>query len=383
MPVPAPSNDLSSATLVYVAPRAGTSGVGDYADDLLELARGRFGTVVEVRHGGAGEDSVRDVLRSRRAIRRAVREAAGPVVLHSEQSGGALVPFWGVMGVRAIVRSATVHDAPLSVWQPFRTRLTGRSKLLVAAMHFPILPLLHRLERRTMRGALLFLLTRSGAAATRLTMAESQVVETFHPVPERPSITPAEQRPLAIGLFGYVYKGKGFERLVELRAALDPSIAIRVAGRGTESLEPMEGVEVLGAVEGRAEDDFFASVRLLVLPYGRRNSYGPATHVASGTIARAIAYQTPVVAIRFAGVDDEMMVVDEFVGLAAIIGNVVGDTSALIALRRALADLSAERSTREAFERYATTWQQALWPGVPGEVQAEADVPTAVMAGAR
>ncbi|MDF2443690.1 MAG: hypothetical protein JWR01_1893, partial [Subtercola sp.] len=44
--------------------------MGDYADDLLEHARGRFAKIVEIRHGGAGEDSARDVLQSRRAIQR-------------------------------------------------------------------------------------------------------------------------------------------------------------------------------------------------------------------------------------------------------------------------------------------------------------------------
>ncbi|MDF2443871.1 MAG: polysaccharide biosynthesis protein PslF, partial [Subtercola sp.] len=272
-------------------------------------------------------------------------------------------PFWGTMGVQADVRSATVHDAPLSVWQPFRTRLVSRNRFVQHGLHFPILPLLRRFERHVMRGAHLFLMTESGAEATESMMSESEVTLTFHPVPDRPRITPVEERPLAIGLFGYVYRGKGFERLVELRAALDPRIAIRVAGRGTEKLEPMEGIEILGPVEGRAEDDFFASVRAMVLPYGRRSSYGPATHVASGTIARAISYETPAVVIRFPGVDNEMIVVDEFAQLAGSIEGLVEDDSALIRARTRLSELRTERTTRNAFDRYARTWQAALGGG--------------------
>lgn len=355
-----PLFDLSTATLVYVAPRTGTNGVSDYADDILGFARERLARVVEVRHGGSSADGVADVLRGRGEIRRAVAEAEGPVILHTEQSGGVLLPFWGLIGARASVRSATVHDAPLSVWLPFRTKLVSRNRYVQHGLHYPILPILERFERRAMRDVLLFALTRSGARATERVLAHDSVRQSFLPVPDRPQLPPLSKRPLAVGLFGYVYRGKGFDRLVELREAIDDRIEIRVAGRGTESLPAVPGVTILGAVEGPEEDAFFASIRAMIVPYGKRSSYGPETHVASSAITRALAYQTPVVATRYPGLDEEALVVETVAELAEAVTALLGDDVALDTEAERVEALRRRLTTENAFERYAEEWQRAL-----------------------
>lgn len=354
--------DVSGLTLVYVAPRTGTSGVSDYADDLLTIARERMLRVVEVRHGGSGQDGVLDVLKGRRSIRLAIASATGPVVLHTEQSGGVLLPFWGLLGMKgATLRSSTVHDAPLGVWLPFRTRLASRSRLVVHALHYPIMPLLQRFERRALRGVDLFALTGSGAAETGRLLAHDTVHRGFLPVPVRPELPAPPDRPRAVGLFGYVYRGKGFDSLVQLRARIDPSIGIRVAGRGTESLPPVEGVELLGGVEGADEDAFFASIRIMIVPYGKRSSYGPETHVASSAIARALAYQTPVVALKYRGLDDEALTVDgDIDDLGDAVNALLTDDDALREQSEHARDLRARLTTTNAFERYAEVWQSAV-----------------------
>lgn len=356
---------LSHATLVYVAPRPGSSGVSDYADDMLIEARGAFGHVVEIRHGGAGQDSVRDVIRARRAIRAAVRAAPGAVVVHAEQSGGVLVPFWGLAqrAVRdpRVIRSATLHDAPLGVWLPWRTRGIGRSRLLVHALHYPTMPLSRALERRVLSGVHLSALTASGAEAITAELGHGPVAVSFLPPPARPVLPPAPQRPLAVGLFGYVYKGKGFQDLERLRALIDDRIAIRVAGRGTELLPPVPGVEILGGVEGAQEDAFFGGVRAILLPYGRRSSYGPQTHVASSVAARAIAYRTPVIALRYPGLSDEAEIVDGGIDeLAAAVNRLVLDDEAMARLDASVQALGERLTVPEAFRRLATSWRAAL-----------------------
>lgn len=361
----ASSDPLSTATLVYVAPRTGTSGVSDYADDILVEARRVFGRVVEVRHGGAGQDSFADVRRVRREIRDAVRAADGPVVVQTEHSGGVLAPFWG-LAQRSIRRpgvhlSATLHDAPLSVWLPLRTRAIEGHRLIVHALHYPFMPLWAKVERRVLRDVQLSTLTASGAQAVAAQMRHDRVVVSFLPPPPKPRLAPAPERPLAVGLFGYVYKGKGFQDLERLRALIDPSIGLRVAGRGTETLPAVEGVEILGGVEDAAEDAFFASVRAIALPYGRRSSYGPVTHVASSVAARALAYGTPLIALRYPGLSDEAEIVDGGLEeLASAVNALLTDPAELQRMVAHTEDLRDRLTVRAAFERLADGWRESL-----------------------
>ncbi|NQX06067.1 glycosyltransferase family 1 protein [Rathayibacter sp. VKM Ac-2856] len=355
----------TDVTLVYVAPRSGSSGVSDYADDLIARAREVAGTVVEVRHGGAGADGVAELLRARRETLRAIDAAPGPVIVHTEHSGGVIVPFWLLasrrLRSRATVVTATLHDAPLAVWTPFRTALVGRSHFATHAIHYPLMRLHRLLERRVLRGVSLFALTASGAQAIREELRVGGVDVAFLPAPVRPAVAPAPERPLAIGLFGYVYRGKGFDQLAALRDAVDPAIEIVVAGRGTEALEPVPGVRVLGGVEGEDEDRFFASVRAIVLPYSRRGAYGPTIHVASSVVARALAYRTPIIALSHPGLSDEADVVEGGVReLADRINAVVPDDAAIGRLAEHSSALAERLTSAEAFAVFARRWRALL-----------------------
>lgn len=287
--------DLAAATLVHLAPRSGTSGVGDHADDFAAAAAPYVASVREVRHGPPRGDGVAEVRAFRREVRDAVAGTAGPVIVHAELSGGAVASFWALAGLRGsgAVLSATLHDPPRPVWYPYLTRGVARSRWTAHGVHLPLDPLTARLERRVLRGVHVFALSREGVESMTTEHIGATRTLSHLIVPRRPEIPPATDRPRALGLYGHVYTGKGFEHLASLRAQVPADIAIRVAGRGTEALPPLEGVEVLGAVEGADEDAFFASVRALLLPYDKRHAYGHPAFPASSVLARAVAYATP------------------------------------------------------------------------------------------
>ncbi|MEZ2388357.1 glycosyltransferase [bacterium RCC_150] len=173
--------------------------------------------------------------------------------------------------------------------------MISKNRWINHGIHFPLRAINARLERIVLKGTVLFALSDRGADALRKSFPECEVVSSRHFIPPRPAISPATDRPQAVGLFGHAYKGKGFDRLQSLRCALPDSIDIRVAGRGTERLAGIPGVTILGSVDGLQEDEFFASVRAILLPYANTSRYGEILSV-SGVAARAFAYGTPVIA---------------------------------------------------------------------------------------
>lgn len=367
------ADPLSGARLIVVAPETGVGGVGDYSQDIIDAVRPHVGELVEHRTGTPGDDSVADLRRRSAEIREMVATAPGPVLVHTELSGGSVAGFWGTAQLPDEVPvTATIHDPPHSIWWPARTRFLAEHRLLNHALHFPLRPLSYRVQRRWLRPRTVFVLTRSGAESIRPLYPHLEVVQVPHIVARRPDITPPEDRPRAVGFFGLVYRGKGFEQLERLRARLDDDIAIRVAGRGTEDLPRIDGVEIVGGVDGPEEDAFFASIRALVMPYGRRSPYGMG-YPASGVMARAIAYGTPVVctdhgALADHGDGDGVTVIrqapedpDE---LAAVVADrvrgLVDDHEALVLAGRQVQDERRRGSHEAVAAQFCATWSRLL-----------------------
>lgn len=288
--------------VVFLAPRAGESGVGDHAEDLLAELR-RHVCVVELRHGGPGEDRAVDIWRLRRRLRRLLATSPPGTVVHSELSGGASPPFWATFGLD-VRRTATLHDAPRPVWFPALTRGIKRTRVLSPVLLRLLSPVWLWVERRALRDVDVVTLTRAGAALTRQLGIGARVRVSHLLVPERPAAPPPWERPAAVGMFGHVYRGKGFDLLPRLRAALPDDIAIRVAGRGTDSLPRVRGVEVLGAVEGPDEAAFFGSIRVLLLPYHRAPIGGISALAASAAHLVGAAFDTPAIATRWPTMDE-------------------------------------------------------------------------------
>ena len=183
---------------------------------------------------------------------------------------------------------------------------------------------------------------------------------------------PVTERPKAVGFVGHVYRGKGFEQIAPIRRALPDDILIRVAGRGTEALPGGPGIEIVGAVDGPAEDAFFESVRAVVIPYGKRHFYAE-TYPASGSVAHAFAYRTPVVCtdygslaeldehgtavvVRTGGADADRVTAS----LAGAIVELVGDSRRLAELGRNVDIYRAACSGPRTAEGFAQVWTDML-----------------------
>lgn len=364
---------LKDFRLVFVGPAKGVTAVGDYSEDFVGGVTPYFGEVAQVRTGGPGDDSLADLRRVRRDV--AAQVAAGRrhrVLVHAELSTGALAPFWSTAGLRGVPVTGTVHDPPQGVWMPARTQFVGRSRLLNHGIHYPLRPVSRALEGHVYDGRTLFALTETGRQSIARTYPSTHTAYVPHLVRDRPTIRPAQERPRAIGFFGHVYRGKGFEQIVKIREALPDGIAIRVAGRGTEDLPTIEGVEILGAVDGPTEDAFFESIRAVVVPYGKRHFYAE-SFAASGVVAHSMAYRTPVVCTDWGSLAE----LDEQVGAAVVSTKGLEGDAVAHALARTIADVvddeprltelglyaektRQDRSTASTAAAFAATWSQML-----------------------
>jgi polysaccharide biosynthesis protein PslF len=356
---------LRDTRLIYVAPAIGHSGVGDYAADFVAALRPHFKEVIEFWVDAGPGESARDVIRNVRKIRALVDAYAsdGPTIVHFEQSGASLTPFWGAMLPRRIPVSATIHDPPHPVWWPFTTRTVIRHRLLHHAVHYPLRSVSNALQRKASDGRLLVALTSIGAEQSRRHLPNADVRATRMFIPPRPALAPLTERPLAVGLFGYLYKAKGFDKIKQLRAHLDADIEIVVAGRGTEAVPKEPGVTVLGEVIGSDEDRFFERIRCLMVPYSKGNPYGR-VYAASGAIARSYSYGTPVMC-NLDGALPEIAAEGGAIGIDGDITEfarranaVLRDTEALRTLAEEVAVLQAERTAAACAVPFLHAWAE-------------------------
>lgn len=351
--------------LVVLAPRGGSCGVGDHADAFLDAVRPQVGSVIELRHGSPGTDGVLAVWAYRRRLSALLRQDRSSTVVHAELAGGSVASFWALAGRSGVRRTATVHDAPRPVWFPFLTPWVARSRVLVHGIHRPLSRVLLRLERRVLREVDVVALSSNGAASMRSLRLGASVTESRLLLPSRAPIAPAASRPLAVGLYGHVYGGKGFDALREIRAALPESIALRVAGRGTSELGRIDGVEVLGEVNGDEESAFFASIRLLLMPYDKQPMGGVLPQPASATQLVAAAYATPCLALHTARLPDLAsaggcrIVEGGPSALAAEAGRLVNSPLDLSEMSREITAFREHQSASDSIAPYLALWARA------------------------
>lgn len=364
---------LGDYRLVFVAPDKGQTAVGDYAQDLVDALRPHFGEIIEERTAGPGVDTVSDIRGHRARVRQLVADGPpGRTLVHAELSTGVMPTFWAAAGLSGVPVTATIHDPPQGLWFLARPRFIAKSRLLTHGIHYPLRPLSRAIEGRVHGDRTLIALTETGRQSIERTYPQTKTAFIPHLVRQRPAVAPAQDRPKAVGFFGFVYRGKGFEQIAQIREQLPDDIVIRVAGRGTEDLPRAQGIEILGGVDGAAEDAFFESVRAIVLPYGKRHFYAE-TYPASGVVAHSMAYRTPVVCTGYgslAELDPEQGVVTVpppadpaqgvAGGLASEISALVNDDARLTQLGINADRTRQERSPARTAEAFVAVWEKLV-----------------------
>lgn len=357
---------LQRLEIVFVSPGTGSGGVGDYASDIRNATRAAGARVSLVDTGGPGMDSVSDVRKTCAQVSElAVRARANGLIplVHAELSAGCVAPFWAVVSQRGVCRSAIIHDPPHPVWWPAGVKWIHASRWRLHGVHYLPRRLWAGIERRSLQGVHLAALTRTGVESLNEFGLEAD--ELNHYVRHNDDVTRLSKRPRAVGLFGYVYGGKGFSGLRELRAALDDSIAIEVAGRGTENLEPTDGVRIWGPVDGQRQSDFFRSVRCLVLPYESGGRYGDFCS-ASGALARAYAHSTPAVAAPVRSFPEESMkggvVVagTDMTSMAMAASRLISDDRQLELAEAAISKIRMARALPRVAQNYLEFWSTTI-----------------------
>lgn len=366
------SPELNEYRLVYVRPAEGRTAVGDYSVDFGKAIRPHVGEIVEVRTGGPLADSVADIKRYRRMVADAVAQRPGRVLVHAELAAGETGAFWAIAGLRGIPVTATHHDPPQGVWWPAGIKSLARSRLIFHGIHYPLRPVSAAVEGAVNGRRTLFALTETGRRSIERRYPRSRAIHVPHIVRDRPAIEPVQNRPRAVGFFGHVYRGKGFELVSRIREQLPDDIAIRVAGRGTESLPRVPGIEVVGQVDGPEEDAFFESIQAVLVPYGKRHWYDE-TYPASGVVAHATAYRTPLICTDYgslAELDDKagaIVVPTNPAKPQAIARDLTVAATSLLNNRARLTELGEySEKTRQArsgartAEAFAAAWSQLL-----------------------
>ncbi|MCV7421975.1 glycosyltransferase family 4 protein [Mycobacterium yunnanensis] len=365
--------DLKDYRLIYVGPRNHVTAIGDYTEDLVEAYRSHFGDVAEVRVSGPGDETWADVRRVRKRIRDLVASwPVGKVLVHSEIGCGMLSPFWSIAGLDDVPVTLTVHDPPQALWFTARTRFVAKHKLLMHGFHYPLRPVSRWLEGKVNDRRHIFALSKTGQASIDRVYPRMHTHYVPYRVADKPEIKPPEDRPKAIGFFGLVYRGKGFEQIAQIREELPDDILIRIAGRGTEALPRADGIEIVGGIDGAEEDAFFESVRAIVIPYGKRHFYAD-TFPASSVAAHALAYRTPIVATGYGSLAEfdaetgavvvPMAAGDENAlppGFTDAIASFVDDDDRVAQLGRNAERTRDERSTRMTAEAFVAAWSDIL-----------------------
>ena len=291
--VPDPQPKAQHLEVIMIRPGGG--GVADYADDISAALQELGALVHEIRAAAPGNDTVIStvrLVRHLRALRSNRSDDRRRLVVHAELSAASVAPLWAIGTLRGVLRTATIHDPPHAAWWPLRVKAVNGLPVLNHAIHFPLRRIFWQLEDLLLLDVDLFCLSQTAARAFGPSERITVIPHYIRPIHIAEGTW---QRPLGVGLFGYPYGGKGFNKIAQLRALLPPDVRLEIAGRGTERLDFIPGVHVWGEVDARREIEFFGSIRCLLLPYDSGGRYGDMLS-SSGAAARAMTFRTPVVA---------------------------------------------------------------------------------------
>ncbi|MET0610313.1 MAG: glycosyltransferase [Pseudomonas caspiana] len=212
------------------------NGIADYAGHLKQALE-QLGVQVSTPLAGVGNDQVRAVQRV------AETDWQGIDLVHAEIGGGRLAEFHALRALRQrfaqLPLTATVHDPERLVWR--RARLPWPLSM-ASSLPSPLPeiatvvadPLCLYEERQLARSMTrLITLTQAGGVALRQRMGlrqEQMAVIAHGNLPIPPAPLPPLQ-PMRLLYFGFIYRGKGIEDLLDALAALftrQPQLRSRV-----------------------------------------------------------------------------------------------------------------------------------------------------------
>jgi glycosyltransferase involved in cell wall biosynthesis len=218
------------------------NGIADYAGHLKQALED-LGVRVRTPLLGTGNDP--------QAARQRVAEAdwSGITLVHAEIGGGRLAEFHALRALRQrfphLPLTATVHDPERLVWRraslpwPLSLASSFRSPLPEIATVLADPLCLHEERQLARQMTRLITLTKAGNQSLRARMGLQQAQMAVIPhgnLPIAPLPLPP-LRPLKLLYFGFIYRGKGIEDLLEALArlfvdkpALRPRVRLTLAG---------------------------------------------------------------------------------------------------------------------------------------------------------
>jgi glycosyltransferase involved in cell wall biosynthesis len=212
------------------------NGIADYAGHLKNALQQR-GVQVSTPLAGIGNDLEKAVQRV------AETDWQGIDLVHAEIGGGRLAEFHALRALRQrfpqLPLTATVHDPERLVWRraklPWPLSMASSLPSPLPEMATVIAdPLCLREERQLARSMTrLVTLTQAGSVALRQRMGlrEEQMAVISHGNLEIPAAALPPLQPMRLLYFGFIYRGKGIEDLLDALSALftrQPQLRSRV-----------------------------------------------------------------------------------------------------------------------------------------------------------
>jgi len=212
------------------------NGIADYAGHLKNALQQR-GVQVSTPLAGVGNDLEKAVQRV------AETDWQGIDLVHAEIGGGRLAEFHALRALRQrfpqLPLTATVHDPERLVWRraklPWPLSMASSLPSPLPEMATVIAdPLCLREERQLARSMTrLVTLTQAGSVALRQRMGlrEEQMAVISHGNLEIPAAALPPLQPMRLLYFGFIYRGKGIEDLLDALSALftrQPQLRSRV-----------------------------------------------------------------------------------------------------------------------------------------------------------
>ena len=342
--------------IFVVTPDSTKSAVGRYGLQLGGAFQKEGHEVELVSTSGPGQDTAISTLKICRSIHRRMSKNSN---LYIDLSAGSFSPFViAAYFSRKMPTVVTIHDPPHVLWWPLSTTLFFKNYFFKHLLNFPIRKLWYWMELRLLKKCRCVLLNSASRDTISKVIKKTFVIPHFVEKTNSHHPKPWISQQFTIGLYGFAYKGKGFDQVPEIRRLLSSKWKIIVAGFGTENLSAVGGVSYRGSLTEKEEEFFFHELDFLILPYNRRSRYGVFTS-SSGAMAKAFSFSVPVLSLSNNAFDSETSsgAVAQFESLRAMCGHLTRSEYDIEVLKRQVETLALARQLDTTARKYLELFQ--------------------------